>query len=129
MSYFSTLFWVSFFMQDVQKLSSLEVATRLLPQAVTGLLLSPMIGLWMHKISNQFILVAAAVCQLGAGVLLVFLREHSSYFAYVFPSLILSTLSMDWVRNVGAVSLFYGFDTSCLWASTIPRPLLLCRGH
>lgn len=91
-------------MQDVQGLSSLEVGIRLLPQAITGLILSPMIGCWMHKIPNQFILIAAALCQVGASVLLLFLREHSNYFAYLFPSLILSTLSMDWVRNVGAVS-------------------------
>ncbi|ROV99571.1 hypothetical protein VPNG_07726 [Cytospora leucostoma] len=102
MSFFSTLFWVSFFMQEVQGLSSLQVSIRLLPQAVTGLLLSPMIGWWMHKIPNQFILFAAALCQMGASVLLLFLREHSNYFTYVFPSLILSTLSIDWVRNVGA---------------------------
>ncbi|ROV91352.1 hypothetical protein VMCG_09694 [Cytospora schulzeri] len=102
MSFFSTLFWVSFFMQDVQRLSSLQVGIRLLPQAVTSLLLSPLVGCWMHNIPNQFILVAAAMCQIGASLLLLFLREHSNYFAYLFPSLILSTLSMDWVRNVGA---------------------------
>lgn len=123
MAFFSTLFWVSFFMQDVQALSSLEVGVRLLPQAVTGLLLSPVIGFWMHRIPNQFILVAAAVCQIGAGVLLLFLRGHSNYFMYVFPSLVLSTLSMDWVRNVGAVSLWL-LGTSCSWApASNSRPL------
>lgn len=106
MSYFSTFFWVSFFMQDVQRLSSLQVGIRLLPQAVAGLILSPIIGFWMHKIPNQIILVAAALCQVGASVLLLFLRDNSNYFLCLFPSLILSTLSMDWVRNVGAVSLF-----------------------
>ncbi|ROV96431.1 hypothetical protein VSDG_05482 [Cytospora chrysosperma] len=96
MSFFSNVFWVSFFMQDIQGLSSLQVAIRLLPQAVTGLLLSPIIGFWMHKIPSQFVLVAAAACQVGASILLLFLQEHSNYFAYAFPSLILSTLSMDW---------------------------------
>lgn len=104
MSSFSTLFWVSFFMQDVQGMSSLQVGIRILPQAFTSLVLSPMIGFWMHNIPNQLILVAAALCQVGASVLLLFLRSHSNYFAFVFPSLVLSTLSMDWVRNVGAVS-------------------------
>ncbi|KUI56618.1 hypothetical protein VP1G_04041 [Cytospora mali] len=83
-------------------LSSLQVGIRLLPQAVTGLILSPMIGCWMHKIPNQVILVLAALCQIASSVLLIFLRENSNYFAYAFPSLVLSTLGMDWVRNVGA---------------------------
>lgn len=60
----------------------------------------------MHKIDNMFNLVAAALFQTGAGALLLFLRSDSNYFAFIFPSLILSTLGMDWVRNVGAVSLF-----------------------
>lgn len=110
-------------MQDVQGLSSLEVGIRLLPQAITGLILSPMIGCWMHKIPNQFILIAAALCQVGASVLLLFLREHSNYFAYLFPSLILSTLSMDWVRNVGAVS--SNLNPLYTLANNIARPLHL----
>lgn len=104
MAFFSCLFWVSFFMQDMQNLSPLEVGVRLLPQAVTGLILSPVIGCWMHRVNNALILAAAAALQAGASILLIFLRSNSSYFAFIFPSLILSTLSMDWVRNVGAVS-------------------------
>lgn len=106
-AFFSSLFWVSFFMQDIQRLNPLDLGVRFLPQAVTSVALSPIVGCWMHKIDNFLILIAAAVCQTGASVLLVFVRQDSSYFAFVFPSLILSTLSMDWVRNVGAVSIHY----------------------
>ena len=117
-------------MQDVQGLSPLQVGIRLLPQAVTGLLLSPIIGCWMHKIPNQFILAAAALCQVGASVLLVFLQEHSSYFAYIFPSLILSTLGVDWVRIVGAVSLSLGTRVSHSLPSPSPSlPSLLQTGR
>lgn len=58
----------------------------------------------MLKMDKMFILVAAALCQTGAGALLLFLHPESNYFAFLFPSMILSTLGMDWVRNVGAVS-------------------------
>lgn len=91
-------------MQDMQNLSPLEVGVRLLPQAVTGLVLSPIVGCWMHRVNNALILVAAAALQAGASIVVLFLRRNSNYFAFIFPSLILSTLSMDWVRNVGAVS-------------------------
>lgn len=104
MAFFSCLFWLSFFMQDMQSLNPLEVGVRLLPQAITGLILSPVIGCWMHRVNNALILAAAAVLQAGASILVLFLRNDSNYFAFIFPSLVLSTLSMDWVRNVGAVS-------------------------
>lgn len=104
MASFSSLFWASFFMQDVQKLNPMEVGIRLLPQAATGLILSPLVGFWMHKIDNLLVIMVAALCQFGASVLLACVRQDSNYFVYVFPSLVLSTLSMDWVRNVGAVS-------------------------
>lgn len=104
MAFFSSLFWVSFFMQDMQQLSPLEVGVRQLPQAITGLIFSPVVGCWMHKIDNMFILVAAALCQASSGALLLFIQPDSSYFAFIFPSMILSTLGVDWARNVGAVS-------------------------
>lgn len=104
MAFFACLFWLSFFMQDMQNLTPLEVGIRLLPQAVTGLMLSPVIGCWMHKVNNTLILAAAAALQAVASILLLFLKDDSNYFALIFPSLVLSTLSMDWVRNVGAVS-------------------------
>lgn len=90
-------------MQDVQNLNPLQVGVRLLPQAGTGLLLSPLVGCWTHKINNSLVLLAAASCQCGASVLLVWVDKDSNYFAYILPSLILSTLSMDWVRTIGAV--------------------------
>lgn len=91
-------------MQDVQQLSPLEVGVRQLPQAVTGLMVSPIIGCWTHKIDNMVIIVAAALGQAGAGALLLSLQPDSNYFAFIFPSLILSALGMDWARNVVAVS-------------------------
>lgn len=100
-------------MCDVQGLSPLDVGLRMLPQAVAGLFLSPIIGCWMHKINNALILMAAAVFQAGASMILIFLRHDSNYFAYIFPSLILSTLAMDWVRNVGAVRFYLADLVRC----------------
>lgn len=119
MAFFASLFWVSFFMQDAQKLSPLNVGIRLLPQAVVGLVVSPSIGWWMHKMDNMLILVAAAVLQAGACALLLFLHSDSNYFAFIFPSLILSTIGYDWVRNVGAVS------NPSLSTVSVPFPLSL----
>lgn len=123
-------------MQDVQQLAPLEVGLRQLPQAVTGLVFSPIVGCWMHKIDNMFFVVAAALCHVCAGTLLLFLQQDSNYFAFIFPSMILSTLSMDWVRNVGAVSrliliqpLSYGNYTCEICPSGSSRRHRLDRGR
>lgn len=104
MAHFSTLFWISFYMQDIQGLSPLDVGVRLLPQAIIPMVISPTMGSWMHKINNFWIMMVAALCQLGSSILLACVRQDSSYFVFIFPSLILSTLCMDCVRNVEAVS-------------------------
>lgn len=106
MSFYSQLFWVSLFMQDLEGLLPFEVAVRLLPQALVGLLLSPLVGLIMHKIPGTVLLGVAAGALVASNVLLVFLHEGSNYLSWIFPSVMLSTVGMDWTMNVGSVSSF-----------------------
>lgn len=103
MSFHSQLFWVSMFMQQLEYLNSLEVAIRLLPQALVGLLLSPLVGLFMHAIPGTGLLVCAASALVLSNILLIFLRHDGHYLFWVFPSLMLSTVGMDWIINVGSV--------------------------
>ncbi|KAI1443520.1 MFS general substrate transporter [Annulohypoxylon stygium] len=103
MSFYSQLFWVSLFMQDLEGLLPFEVAVRLLPQALVGLLLSPLVGLIMHKIPGTVLLGVAAGALVASNVLLVFLHEGSNYLSWIFPSVMLSTVGMDWTMNVGSL--------------------------
>ncbi|KAF2965693.1 hypothetical protein GQX73_g7888 [Xylaria multiplex] len=103
MSFYSQLFWVSMFMQQVENLNSFEVAVRLLPQALVGLLLSPLVGLFMHAIPGTALLTFAALALVLSNIFLVFLRHNSHYLLWIFPSLMLSTIGMDWVMNVGSL--------------------------
>jgi hypothetical protein len=103
MAFYSQLFWVSMFLQQVENLNSFEVAVRLLPQALVGLLPSPLVGLFMHAIPGTVLLVFAASALVLSNIFLIFLRHDSHYLLWIFPSLILSTVGMDWVMNVGSV--------------------------
>ncbi|KAI0179246.1 MFS general substrate transporter [Hypoxylon sp. FL1284] len=103
MSFYSQLFWVSLFMQDIEGLKPFDVAVRLLPQALMGLLFSPLVGLIMHKVPGTVLLTAAASLLVLSNVLLIFLRHGSNYLAWIFPSIMLSTLGMDWTMNVGSL--------------------------
>ncbi|KAI8625690.1 MFS general substrate transporter [Xylariaceae sp. FL1651] len=101
MAFYSQLFWVSMFLQQVESLNSFEVAVRLLPQALVGLLLSPLVGLFMHAIPGTGLLAFAASALVLSNIFLIFLRHDSHYLLWIFPSLMLSTVGMDWVMNVG----------------------------
>ncbi|KAI0595392.1 major facilitator superfamily domain-containing protein [Biscogniauxia sp. FL1348] len=103
MAYYSQLFWVSMFMQQLENLKPFDVAVRLLPQALMGLLFSPLVGLIMHKIPGTVLLVIAASSLVLSNVLLVFLRQGNNYLAWIFPSIMLSTIGLDWTMNVGSL--------------------------
>ncbi|KAK8115127.1 major facilitator superfamily-domain-containing protein [Apiospora kogelbergensis] len=102
-AFYSAVFWISTYLQKVEGFSPFDVAVRLLPQALTGLFFSPLVGLFMNKVSGTAILVAAALFSVASNVLLIFLRPGSSYFLWIFPSLLLSTIGMDWTMNVGSL--------------------------
>lgn len=91
------------FLQKVQHLEPFDVAVRLLPQALMGLCFSPLVGLIMHRVSGTVLLTVAACFSVCSNILLIFLSQDSNYFALIFPSLMLSTVGMDWTMNVGTV--------------------------
>lgn len=92
------------FMQQLQHLEPLDVALRLLPQALVGLLLSPLVGLILHRVPGTTLLLAAVSSLALSNIPLIFLKPDSNYFASVLPSLVMCTLGMDWVLNIGSVS-------------------------
>lgn len=107
MAFYSQLFWITMFMQDMQGLTPLAVAARLLPQALVGLVVSPLVGFIMHKVPGTVLLVIAGISLFMSNILLVFVHHDSNYFSWIFPSLMLSTVGMDWIINVGSVSSFF----------------------
>ncbi|KAH7026250.1 major facilitator superfamily domain-containing protein [Microdochium trichocladiopsis] len=103
MTYYSQLFWISMFLQQLDHLAPFDVALRLLPQAFVGLLLSPLVGLVLHRMAGSTLLLAAVSCLALSNIPLIFLRQGSNYFAWVFPSLVMSTIGMDWTLNIGSL--------------------------
>lgn len=103
MAFYSQTFWLSLQMQQLGGLSPLEVAVRLLPQAVVGLVISPLVGLVMHRVNGTVLLGVSCAALVISNLLLSMSHTRDSYFAWAFPSLILSTLGMDWTLNVGSL--------------------------
>jgi len=103
MAFISTQFWLSFFMQEIQHLSPLMVAVHLLPQAIAGLIYNIIAGSVLHRINNTLLLVVGSVAYVASNVLLSLMKPNSPYWAFIFPSLILSVVGADFHFNVANV--------------------------
>lgn len=90
-------------MQQVQKLSTLNVAVRLLPMAIAGLLWNILAGRILHKVNNTLLMIFGAVSFLGAALLFSFMGPDSNYWAFVFPALVLNVAGADLQFNVANV--------------------------
>lgn len=106
MSFQATGFWIAFFMQQVQRLTTLNVAVRLLPMAIAGLLWNVLAARILHRVNNTHIMIFGAISYLAAALLFSFMRADSNYWAFVFPALVLNVAGADLQFNVANVSLF-----------------------
>lgn len=104
MAFNSSSFWLSLFLQQVQSLDSLEVGVRLLPQTIAGLTWNIVAGVLLHRVNNTILHGIGAVAYLVANLLLSFMRPDSSYWAFIFPSLIIQVIGADFQFNVVNVS-------------------------
>jgi predicted MFS family arabinose efflux permease len=104
MSFSTSAFWLSLYMQNVLRFSALEVAIHLLPQAIGGILVNIVAGLILHRVNNKLLTGIGALAYLGSVILLVTMKEGSSYWAFIFPSLLLSVIGADLQFNVANVS-------------------------
>jgi hypothetical protein len=104
MSFGTSSFWLSLYMQNVLKYSPLEVAVRLLPQAIVGILVNVVAALVLHKINNKVLIGIGSIACFGSTLLLSVMEGEHAYWAFIFPSLILAVVGVDLQFNVANVS-------------------------
>ncbi|KAK4226760.1 major facilitator superfamily domain-containing protein [Podospora fimiseda] len=100
MAFSAANFWLAFFLQEMQRLSPIMVAVHLLPQAVAGLIMNTTAGLILHRINNTLLLAIGSAAYTGAYVLLSLMKPDSTYWAFIFPTLILGVIGADFHFNV-----------------------------
>ncbi len=103
MSFTTGAFWLSLYMQNVLGFSALQVAIHLLPQAIAGITVNVVAGLILHRVSNKLLAGIGALAYLCSSVLLATMKKDSSYWAFIFPSLLLSVIGADLQFNVANV--------------------------
>lgn len=103
MSFTTSAFWLSLYMQNVLGFSPLTVAIHLLPQAIGGIVVNIIAGLILHRVNNKLLTGIGALAYLCSAILLATMKKESSYWAFIFPSLLLSVIGADLEFNVANV--------------------------
>jgi hypothetical protein len=106
MSFITNSFWIALYMQQVQHLSSLTIAARLLPQAIAGILWSYVGGALVSKLSGTIIMGIGALAYLLGATLQLFIRQDTSYWKLLFPALMITVVGADFQFIVANVRLF-----------------------
>jgi nitrate/nitrite transporter NarK len=90
-------------MQNVLRFSPLSVAVHLLPQAIGGIIVNVIAGFVLHRVNNKILAGTGALAYCGASLLLATMKADSSYWAFIFPNLLLSVIGADLQFNVAIV--------------------------
>jgi nitrate/nitrite transporter NarK len=104
MSFTTNQFWISLYMQDVQKLAPLHIAARMIPQAFAGIMWSCLGQALVSRISGRTIMGIGALGYLTGATLLIFIRKDTSYWKLLFPALCITVIGADFQFIVSNVS-------------------------
>ncbi|KAG4033971.1 hypothetical protein MFRU_004g04660 [Monilinia fructicola] len=94
-SFVTNEFWITLYMQNVQQYAPLQIAARMLPQAIAGVFWS-FLGQWLvQKVHGTIVMGIGSVMYLAGAVLLLFIKEDTSYWAFLFPALVITVIGAD----------------------------------
>ncbi|KAF5876847.1 putative major facilitator superfamily protein [Botrytis fragariae] len=95
MSFITNEFWIALYMQDVQHYMPLQIAARMLPQAVAGVFWS-FLGQWLiQKVHGTIVMGIGSLMYLAGASLLLFIKEDTSYWLFLFPALVITVIGAD----------------------------------
>lgn len=116
MGFSAVSFFLSLYLQNLKHLSALEITVQLLPMVVSGVLVNVVCGLVLHRISNKILTGIGALAYTAAFLILSFMKQESSYWAFIFPGLVLVVVGADIQFNVTNVHLTPRvIPIPCLW--------------
>jgi len=95
------VFFLALYFQDVLGYQPLEVAVHLLPMAIMGILVNIFAGFVLHRLNNQLLMYVGSMAY-AVSFLLFALNSGpgDSYWALIFPALILAVVGADLEFNV-----------------------------
>ncbi|OQE00267.1 hypothetical protein PENVUL_c055G08324 [Penicillium vulpinum] len=100
MGFSSVSFFLALYLQNLKHLSALEITVQLLPMVVSGTIVNIICGLILHRVSNKILTGIGALAYTVAFLILSFMKEDATYWAYIFPALVLVVVGADIQFNV-----------------------------
>ena len=83
------------YFQQVMSATPLQVVAWYVPLGVAGLIISGIEGFVLHLVPGHILLTISGLGAVGSQLLLAFLPEGGSYWAWIFPATIFSTIGID----------------------------------
>lgn len=96
----SVSFWLSLYLQEVKHHTALEITVRFLPMVVSGVLVNVVCGLTLHRVSNKVLTGIGALAYTASFLILGFMDAETTYWAFIFPALVLVVVGADIQFNV-----------------------------
>ncbi|KAK5327595.1 hypothetical protein LTR93_002980 [Exophiala xenobiotica] len=89
------LLYGTLYFQNIMGATPLQVVAWFTPVAVGGIVLNILQGYLLHLVPGHFLLIVAGAGAVGSPLLLALVPAGGSYWAWVFPSCVLTTMSID----------------------------------
>ncbi|KAF5234373.1 hypothetical protein FANTH_12153 [Fusarium anthophilum] len=93
----------SLYFQEIEHLSALEAAIRMLPSTVVGLTLNITTGLVVHKIRANWMVALASLISAGSPLLMAVIHPDWPYWKCAFPAQVLMPFSVDVLFTIGLI--------------------------
>lgn len=83
------------YFQNIMGASPLQIVAWYVPLGTVGLLMSIAEGFILHLVPGRILLIISGLGALGSQLLIALIPEGGSYWAWVFPATVLSTIGID----------------------------------
>lgn len=101
---------VTFYFQDVQRLSAIQSSVRFLPAPIAGTITNVVIGLTVHRVRANWVVIFTSALSALAPVLMAFAKPHSPYWEYLFPAMALNPIGSDVLFTVSNLIITSAFS-------------------
>jgi predicted MFS family arabinose efflux permease len=100
-SFNNFLVYATYWFQDYQGLSVIQTTLRFIPTGVTGILAAFVTGHLLSSVRGDHILIFSTICVSVSSLLFAIpIPEHTTYWAYGFPAMVLSVCGADTIFPV-----------------------------
>ncbi|KAL8646723.1 MAG: hypothetical protein Q9226_006738 [Calogaya cf. arnoldii] len=90
----------NFFLQNIQELSALQAGLRLSPAIVTGILANILVGLLVHRIRADWIVILSLVLSWSSPLLMALINPKATYWSFTFFAFLLNPIGADGLFTV-----------------------------